>query len=770
MMWNPFASKTPSPDVRPGQVSIPDPTITNVIGRLAGFYAFANPTFPFEFLEILQPLGIFNPDISQALSIWVNLGNTGHEISVDAKNPEPVLQRLNWLAANIYRTGGGVDSLVNHFLRQIPLMGALSGEWVVAPNVTDGMVDVAVVPVKSIRFRYEDGVWAPYQLSSIITGDSMGYTRLNPLTYSYAPLQTDDGCPYGIPPFYAALKNVETQIDAMGNIASIIRKMGLLGFLDVSLEVPERKPAESDESYLVRIQKRLQDYAKAYQQNLSKGVAVHYKDQEIKHNAVAPGAAGGAKQIFDLNEEQIFSAIDIPPSMAGRSYSTTETYAEVDYQRLTTKLVNARRIVKRFLEKGYALDLLLRGIDARVSVAFHPDSGYKALEQAQADEAKINNVLSKRDGGIINDDEAARELGYEKATGRRPGDTPPKGFFGEAKRFAFNRQLNRYEFIQETIILETIILETPADDRRDQSYQAALESVLVDPEQKAIEAGIAAGERYLSGDKAKAGSSVVATRFAQEVYGAFAATLRSEIAKAAVMRVCTRFVSDEWQRWRYEDKNHLQSAKGAHGTERLARRSLDKIDIGLVDKSALRYITQIEDFYFGRGNYLARNETTGKEFISWLQDEYIAKGLSIRDDATWNEFKSRFAGLVEETSYQKIEQIVSTTMGRIQNMGQTMSLYEAGVKRYQIVGPRTPPICAHCKAMLGRVFEVQVAAMRLAKVLDKGFEKPDDLPPFLSNKYTADQVKEMTDEELQAAGFETAPFHPKCRHRKAAVE
>ena len=26
------------------------------------------------------------------------------------------------------------------------------------------------------------------------------------------------------------------------------------------------------------------------------------------------------------------------------------------------------------------------------------------------------------------------------------------------------------------------------------------------------------------------------------------------------------------------------------------------------------------------------------------------------------------------------------------------------------------------------------------------------------------------DEELQAAGFETPPYHPKCRHRKAAID
>jgi hypothetical protein len=469
--------------------------------------------------------------------------------------------------------------------------------------------------------------------------------------------------------------------------------------------------------------------------------------------------------IFDLNEEQIFSALDIPPSMAGRSYSTTETYAEVDYQRLGTKLINGRRIIKRFLEKGYTLDLLLRGIDAQVSVEFNAGSGFKAKEEAEAEGQKIKNVLSKRDGGIINDDEAARELGYEKATGFRPGDKAPDGFFGEAKRFVFDRQNNRYEFKQERI--EIHALEQPANDRRDQNYQAALESVLAEPEEKAIAAALAAAEAFT--DNTRSMMRVIARRFATTVYEAFATTLRSEIRKSAVSRVITRFMSDEWKHWRYEDKSHLQSARVR--PEPLQRRAtLEGIDIGLVDKNALSYITKIEQFYFGQGNYLANHETTGRQFITWLQDEYIAKGLNIKDVETMKEFAREFSDLVRVTSYQKTVQLVSTTMGRIQNMGQTLSIYEAGFKRYQIVGPKTPPACKHCINMVGRVFEVKVAAKRLAQILDKGFEKTEDLPPFLTSKYTSDALKELSDEELQAAGFETPPFHPVCRHRKAALD
>jgi hypothetical protein len=755
MKWWPFAKARP--DVQPGQVSEPEDNINGIISRIAGFYNFTAAPFDLKALELLELLGMFNPDISQALSIWVNLGNTGHEVTVDSRSPDAVLQRLNTLAATCYQTGGGVDGLVNHFLRQIPLMGALSGEWVVADRVNDGLVDCVTVPVKRIRWQRVDGAWAPFQFTNAIQGGNMGFVRLNPITYSCMPLMTNDGNPYPIPPFLPALKNIDVQLDATDNISSIIRKMGLLGFIDVSMDVPEAKSGESDEAYRSRLAKRLQDYAKAYKGNLSKGVAVHYKDQEIKHNATNAGAAAGAKAVWEMNEEQVFSGIDTPPSMCGRSYSTTETYATQDYDRTISKIGNGRRMIKRFLEKGYTLDLLLRGIDASVNVAFKENAAFREKEKQEAEDLRIKNVLAKRDGGIINDDEAAQELGYEKATGTRAAT----GKAVNSATFTFNRVSGRYEHQPEVI---TVHLEQPPDDRRDQSYQAALEAVLSDPEEKAIAAAIAAGEAYDHMAGTRAAMKIIAQRFALVVWNAFATTLRSEVGKSSVMRICKRFVSDEWQRWRYEDTNHL------HAGWRPRRLEGEAIDIAVVDASALAYITKIEDFYFGRGNYLARNETVGKEFITWLQEEYIVNGLNIRDAATWNEFKTKFAGLVNETSFQKIEQLVSTTMSRIQNMGQTLSLYENGFKRYTIVGPVDKLTCKHCRAMVGRIFEVKVAAERLARIVSKGFEQPSDLPPFLTSQYTEAQVKELTDAELQAAGFETAPFHPKCRHRKAAVD
>ena len=709
-------------------------------------------------------LGVWNPDVSQALSIAVNLGNTGHEIEVAAANPEAAADRINALAARVYRMAGGVDGLVNHLLRQIGLMGALSAEWVIAERIDEGVADVVIPPVRTIRFKRVEGELVPVQYTGRAMDDA--YVALNRLTYSYSPVQTMDDDPYGIPPFYAALKNIEVQLASVGGLAHIVRKMGLVGFMDVALEIPRKNAGESDTAYKGRLQKRLTDYAAAFTANFSKGVAVHYKDQEIKHNSLGYTAAAGARAVFQLNEEQIFSALDIPPSMAGRSYSTTETYAGVDWERMQKKLSNFRRLIKRFIEKGYRLDLLLTGIDADVAVHFNSGSGFQETEAAEAEGQRIENVIAKRDAGLISDDEAARELGYDEATGHVPGDdAPPWTEYsrpGESKdrlRLRFDARTGRYAVVRPRLTIAGAGRMASSRRRAAQSYAAALESILAGAQDTAL----AAAEETAGGDFEDE------RHFAAAVMETFEDVLRVDLAASRANDISDRYVADAWQGWRHERTDFLQGAGRLNAGLASWRQRFD-LDLTQVDTNALRYLKAVDRHYFGGGHYLADNPQVQGKFVKWLEKEYIASGLNIKDATAREAFFKKFGKVVTETGWRKVTQLVDTTMARIQNMGQTLKLYEAGFSRFRIVGPRGGPICEYCREMVGRVFAVAPAAQRLAGIVEKGFEDPADLPPFITEGYTPDELRDLTDEEIQAAGYDSPPFHPECRHRKAAED
>ena len=110
-------------------------------------------------LATLKRLWLFNPDFSQYVANLTNLGNPGHDLILNAKNAqaaESLTARLNELAARVYRNGAGVDGLLNAYLAQISWSGALSSEDVV--DFTGRRVgQVVLVPVESIRFRFEEG-------------------------------------------------------------------------------------------------------------------------------------------------------------------------------------------------------------------------------------------------------------------------------------------------------------------------------------------------------------------------------------------------------------------------------------------------------------------------------------------------------------------------------------------------------------------------------------------------------------------------------------
>lgn len=381
--------------------------------------SIVNPKVPVEFLEIIEKLSLTNPDFGQALNNIIRLGNTGHEVAVDAKTDSIIEQattRLKALASRI-----NTDQLINRLFRQMAVNGAISLEWVPESDLS-GINKVVLVPVKDIIFKYDtkEDRYRPNQYDSVHNK----YIELNEITYHYAAIETSDNSPYGIPPFMAALGNAVIQLFMMGNIKFIIQKIGLLGFISVALKaesIPQYQ-GETTEAYTARLTTYLTDLAKNMSENYRDGLMAHLDNMEITHHNVT-GDARGAKDILQMNEEQIASGLKQDPALLGRSYSTTETYAGVIYAMMLRQLENYQMIIKRAIEQGYKLDLLLNDIPVDdVSLHFNPGMELNPKENAEAELIRTEAVISKMDAGIIGPDEAARELGYEKA---HMGEFPP---------------------------------------------------------------------------------------------------------------------------------------------------------------------------------------------------------------------------------------------------------------------------------------------------------------------------------------------------------
>lgn len=380
------------------------------------------PEIDFSILAKLKKLSICNPDFSQRVGNLVSLGNTGHTIQIDApteRAAETALARVNESAARLYPNGAGIDGLINAYLAQIAIFGALSSEDVV--NVAAQRVEkVVLVPVEQIRFRYVDGEYVPHQQPRTLLGAGrgpLGLIPLNPVTYRYYALQTVENSPYARPPATAAVDILcGPQADALDNIKWIVKKLGILGLVAVLLRRPSARAGETDTEFRRRADEYLTKARDYLDGNFNKGLFVGYKgEHEIDHANVASDGRGSA-EIFQVIEEQAFSGMGSMAWEHGRNYTTTETFADVVYNILISHMQNIQRLTKRRQEQTYRLDLLLAGIPFDgITLSFNRAEARNEYQKAQADQLRQSMALERASRGIISPDEAAQELGYEAA-------------------------------------------------------------------------------------------------------------------------------------------------------------------------------------------------------------------------------------------------------------------------------------------------------------------------------------------------------------------
>jgi len=403
-----------------GQLSVPGETY---LSSMSDKFKIINPEVPFDFLTYLNYFAVVNPDVSQAVRNIVQLGNSGHYVDVTAsgkRNVKNALEILKDAASRIYTISAGMDGLVNTLLRQQAITGALSAEAVPSVRLKDGIKEIVLVPVDMVRWVRKGLELCPYEYISGVSDsykyrtEQMGYLELNPLTYTYYAAEIPEKSPYGIPPLAAVLSVIGIQGDMLKNIAGVVKKVGLVGFLSILLKAPPPQRGESASSYSGRLQSHLDTAVSNITKNFSEGIFVGYKDQhEFGHKDVG-GDFRGVPELFQVIEEQVFSAINQDAFMLGRVYSSTESYAGVVFDKMLQTVNTYRRIIKRFIEKVYKLELQLHGVMVDdVTVTFKPQRPLNELHSEQAREKKITNAFAECKAGVISWQECARKLGYD---------------------------------------------------------------------------------------------------------------------------------------------------------------------------------------------------------------------------------------------------------------------------------------------------------------------------------------------------------------------
>ena len=321
----------------------------------------------------------------------------------------------------------GIQAFTQSYIDQLLECGNSCAE-IILNNAKNDIYAIKNVDVRTIKLKYGDDT-----LETVVCQEQDGSIGARELPYQdlilFTPLYPENGSPYGVSVF-------RSMPFMTGILLKIFNSMGnnweRFGNLKYSVVYKPKDGEELDEEDIKERLKLIEKHFRNAMDAGKKGKAADFYgvgDIEIK-------VIGADNQVLDSQIpvqqvlEQIVARTGIPPFLFGLSWSTTERMSQQQADFLTSELESYRDIVTPVIE--YIIDLwqTVTGRNIPYEIKWEDINLQDMVEiskanvyNAQAEGKKIDNVLKKRDEGIISQEDAARELGYEKAYKKQGAST-----------------------------------------------------------------------------------------------------------------------------------------------------------------------------------------------------------------------------------------------------------------------------------------------------------------------------------------------------------
>ena len=389
------------------------------------------PSFSRSVIPSLRKISKSNPVVGQALYDSVQLSSTRYKIKIDGAPPGKELEMRRYLenSAKSWVVGArSLSGIINKLFYQAYIGGATSMEWVPMRDL-GGIQELIFVNPESVVYKLRKRGFPKYRPYQRIK-NSVGQVKvqdgnlkaLNERTFCYVGLGNDEDTPYGIPLYLPIVKSVVREDGMLQNIDTIIQVMGILGYIDMKMEKPDKLATETETQYNKRITSKLEELKTRAKQGLKDGINVGFIDEHEFNFQQTVSNIAGVADLFTLNELQLASGLKFDPAFLGIKSSTTETSITVLFTKVIASITSIQRLVAEQLEFGLTLALRLKGYKFdHLKIEFDKSTITDDLKWQQAQEIKIRNQRVLYGDGII-----SQETYADSITGQAPDQKEPR--------------------------------------------------------------------------------------------------------------------------------------------------------------------------------------------------------------------------------------------------------------------------------------------------------------------------------------------------------
>lgn len=732
--------------------------------------------YPYELLDTLYKLAIYNEDFSYAVDNIAQLGNTPYKIYFNDSLPKSLvkkcLEEISVAEPGWYK--GGIPSLVNDLLCDAVVTGAISAEIVPRKDLR-GILKTVTVAAPDIRIFYDrtkkDYIYAQKAYNAK-NAASPGYINLNPITYKYYAYRKLKGNPYAIPPLLAALDAIKLDNDMICGLKNVMARLGIFGFLEVLVNPPRRTPGATDASYYAKCSEYLRNKVQPeVEKGFNKGYIIGFnKTHEFKMHSTTPQNMQGINHLVDLITTRKHAGLKQDPMMLGRNSTTTETLGRVLIAKLGNQVRNFQTLVANYLQDLIHLHLRLKGYPVEfVKVVFDAAMIGDEVKAQTAEGLKIDNLKKLYDAGIISQEQFAQEAGYEEAAEKEPRE-PKEAAPGKTKKVkdksttdVDNNTVEEAEIALGGHLPEFVYSQdcgSGCNHELSLGFRGGLEDLF---------------KKYFAPVRKGWGKAVneLSLEIGRELAKMSDNAGTESITNRVLYILFTRFKSEftdkqkgsinAWVTYLYNEFRRDKSIFKGYNKKKVPTALFD-----VNDRRTIDFYKRNDSLYLGK---FITDPDLKKKITKFIKQGIEAGNLPVGtagNTEAIERFRKQFATVLKGQEW-KIERILRSTVSRMKNTGAIRFMSQAGVASFERVEVMDRLTCPYCRELNGKIFDVPKAIKKLDLVnqTEPGFIGAVD--PFITARYKADELKDLSAEDIQKSGVSMALLHPNCRGTVVAV-